>query len=304
MGHNHNHTHAHHHHPTPDTLNSLFIIAITLNLAYTIIQALFALYAHSMGLLADAGHNLGDVLGLLLAWGANWLLTKPANQAFSYGYKRTSILAAIANAMILVIACALIIYGSIEKLLYPHPIKAMTVVVVALIGIVINASTALLFMRGSHEDLNLKGAFLHLASDALVSAGVVVAAIIIYYTGALWLDPVVGLVIVAIILFGTWGLFYDSIKLMLDGVPKQIDHDAVKNYFENLPGVKAVHDLHIWGLSTRDNALTIHLIMPSANLTDADHQNIRKDMLETFKISHVTVQVEQGSETHPCHQCE
>lgn len=201
--HNRGHTHAHH---APQSFNLSFAIAISLNLIFTITEIIYALMANSMGLLADAAHNFGDVFGLVLAWGANWLLTRPARKRYSYGYKRTTILAAISNAGILIATTALIAYESISKLLDPSPVNEKIIIIVACIGILINGGTALLFMKGAHDDLNIKGAFLHLLSDALVAVGVVIGGILIYYTQEFWIDPVVGLLIVVTILWGTWGL--------------------------------------------------------------------------------------------------
>lgn len=304
MSHSHDHHHEHgncHHSVAPTGLNKVFMIAIVANLTYTIIQAIFALHANSMSLLADAGHNLGDVLGLLLAWGANWLLTQPSTENFSYGFKRTSILASAANSIILLVACVLIVYGAIDKLLSPQPIHEMTVVIVAAIGIFINLGSAVLFIQQSKNDLNIRGAFLHLASDALVSIGVVIAAIIVYFTHWLWLDPVISFVIVSVILYSSWQVLFRAIHLLLDAVPKNIEHQQVRSYFQAIPGVDSIHDLHIWGLSTRDTALTVHLIMPELRLSDQQHAEIRQDMLRKFKISHVTVQVEQSEGCYQCH---
>lgn len=302
--HNHDHQHAHgncHHSVAPTGLNKVFMIAIAANLIYTIVQAIFALHAHSMSLLADAGHNLGDVLSLLLAWGANWLLSQPSTENFSYGFKRTSILASAANSIILLVACILIIYGAVDKLMSPQPIHELTVVIVATIGIFVNLGSAFLFIQQSKHDLNIRSAFIHLASDALVSIGVVIAAIIIHVTHWLWLDPVISLVIVGIIIYSSWHLLSRATRLLLDAVPKSVDQRQVKSYFEKLPGVDSVHDLHIWGLSTRDTALTVHLIIPELGLTDLQHETIRQDMLKHFKISHVTVQVEQSEGCYQCH---
>src|SRR3990167_5343591 len=283
----HNHSHSH---PVPQSFNSAFAIAVTLNLTFTIFQIVFALFANSMSLLADAAHNFGDVLGLMLAWGANWLLTRPARKRYSYGYKRTTILAAITNALILVATSALIAYQSIYKLFHISAINEVIVIFVALIGIFINGGTALLFMKGAHDDLNIKGAFLHLMGDALISIGVVVTAGLIYFTHWMWLDPLVGLMIVAIILWGTWGLLRDSLSLILDAVPHYIDQHSVNDFLKNLPGVTAVHDLHIWGLSTKEIALTAHLVMPTTKLADADHEKINAILKEKFRINHVTIQ--------------
>jgi cobalt-zinc-cadmium efflux system protein len=303
--HNDHGNHRHNHH-APESFNMAFGIAVTLNLAFTSFQLGFAFIANSMSLMADAIHNFGDVFGLILAWGANWLLTKPARKRYSYGYKRTTILAALTNALILVATCALISYESIYKLLHITAINEKIVMIVALIGIIINTSTALLFMRGAHDDLNIKGAFLHLLGDALISMGVVLAAIIIYYTHWLWLDPLVGLLIVVIILWGTWGLLRDSVRLILDAVPHYIDQQGILHYFQQLPGVHAIHDLHIWGLSTKEIALTAHLVMPNESLTDADFAKINSVLKKKFRIDHATLQVESGSQDYPCvrsHQC-
>lgn len=302
-GHSHGHDqHGHSHaHPQPSS-HFAFAIAVVLNLGYTIAQAIYALMANSMSLLADAGHNLGDVLGLLLAWGATWLLTLPARKRYSYGFKRTTILAALSNAVILVATAALIAYESIYKLFHLSAIDSKVVIIVAIVGIIINGGTALLFLKGAEDDLNIKGALYHLLSDALISFGVVIAAGLIMLTGKVWIDPIVGLIIVLIILQGTRGLLRDSVTLLLDAIPHYIDHAGVKHYLTNLPGVIAVHDLHIWGLSTREVALTAHLVSPEGTLTDADYQKINSHLRNQFKIQHATIQVESGSLDHPCEQ--
>ncbi|MFN7096121.1 MAG: cation diffusion facilitator family transporter [Gammaproteobacteria bacterium] len=304
----HSHGHGHHHgpgghshaHAVPTNFNLAFALAVSLNLLFTLIEAGYAIFAHSMSLLADAGHNLGDVFGLVLAWGASWLLTKPSTERYSYGYKRTSIIASIINALMLVAACAIIAYESINKLMHPAIVDEKVVMIVAAIGIFINGGTALLFMRGQKEDLNIKGAYLHLASDALISIGVVIAATIILFTKLYWVDPVVGLLIVITILISTWELLRHSLDLLLDAVPRHINIIAVNTYLTNLDGVTAVHDLHIWGLSTREVALTAHLIMPEKMLTDADHVKIHEDLKQKYRINHVTIQVEKGSDEHQC----
>lgn len=299
MGHYHSHSHDHDAH-SPHTSNLSFAIAVILNLVYTMAQVIYALLANSMGLLADAGHNFGDVLGLGLAWGANWLLTLPGRKRYSYGYKRTTILAAISNSLMLVAASAVIAYASIYRLFNPEPINTKLVLIVALIGIIINGGTSLLFLKGSHSDLNIKGAYYHLLSDALVSLGVVISALMIMWTGQVWIDPVVGLIIVAIILWAAWGLLRDSLSLILDAVPHYIDQVGIKEYLSQLPGVTSVHDLHIWSLSTREVALTAHCVIPNGNLSAADYQRINKTLRERFKVHHVTIQVETGSTDHPC----
>jgi cobalt-zinc-cadmium efflux system protein len=301
----HGHSHANDHHDhAPRSLNTAFAIAVSITAIYTGAEIIYALTANSMSLLADAMHNLGDVLGLVLSWVANWLLSLPARKRYSYGFKRTTIIAALANAFILVATSALIAYESIYKLIHPQVMNEMIVVVVGLIGIVVNFSCSMLFMSGAKSDLNIRSAFWHLLADALILAGVVLSALVIYYTGWAWVDPVVGIIIVAIVLWGTWGLLRDSLHLILDGIPHYVDHIGVKAYLHNIPGVTAVHDLHIWGLSTREVALTAHLIMPQNPLNDADHKRINNDLHEKFNVNHITLQVEAGSEDNPCARTE
>lgn len=295
--HHHEHSHAQH---APASFNLAFGIAVGLNLLFTIFQVIYAFVASSMGLLADAVHNFGDVFGLVLAWGASILLTLPARKRYSYGFKRTTILAALTNAIILVATSAIIAFESVYKLLNLTEVNGKIVIIVAFIGIFVNGGTALLFMRGAHDDLNIKGAFLHLLSDALISIGVVVGGIIILYTGKMWVDPLIGLMIVAIILWGTWGLLSNSVSLILDAIPHHIDQDAVEDYLKSIPGVATVHDLHIWGLSTKEVALTAHLVMPTSMLTDADHDEINLALKQNFRIDHVTIQVEKGSQDYAC----
>lgn len=303
--HHHSHHHAHDNHThAPQSFHFAFIIAIICNLSFTILQVVYALSANSMSLLADAAHNFGDVFGLILAWGANWLLRLPARQRYSYGFKRATIISALTNALILVATTALITYESFYKLTHlalMDAVNAKIVVIVALIGIVVNGGTALLFMKGSHHDLNIKGAFLHLLGDALISIGVVLAGVLIIFTNYLWIDPLVGLFIVAIILWGTWGLLRDSIRLILDAIPHYIDYKGIQTYLQNLPGVEAVHDLHIWGLSTKEVALTVHLIMPEQPLSDEDYMKINGILKQQFRVDHATIQVEKGN--HPEFKC-
>jgi cobalt-zinc-cadmium efflux system protein len=309
MGQHHSHDHGHHHdhhsHGAPAaTLNKAFAIAVTLTLAYTLVEITYALMADSMSLLADAAHNLGDVLGLALAWLANWLLAFPARKRYSYGFKRTTIIAALINGAILVATSALIAYESIYKLFHLSQMDEKTVIVIGIIGILVNFGSSMLFMRNAHDDLNVKGAYLHLLADALILAGVVVSAIIIKFTGWQLLDPIIGLIIVGIVLWGTWGLLRNSLSLILDAIPHYIDHHGVKKYLAEIPGVEAVHDLHIWGLSTREVALTAHLVMPNERLSDADYKKINTDLHDQFRINHVTIQVETGSSEDPCIRAE
>ncbi len=299
----HHHSHIHHdqghdHSGSLKNVNLSFIVAVSANLFYTIIEAVYAIITNSVSLLGDAGHNLSDVLGLLLAWGATYLASRKATELYSYGYRRTTILAAIINSVILVFAALYIAYASIDKLFAPTPIAEVVMMIVAAIGIVVNAGTALLFVKGRKNDLNLRGAFLHLAYDALISGGVVVAAIVIYYTGWLWIDPVLGLLIVVVILGGTWGLLRDSVNLILDAVPQGIDRKAVHDYLQQIAGVSQVHDLHIWAMSTFENCLTAHLIMPENTLWDSEesYAAIGASLKDNFNIHHVTLQVEKDQE--------
>jgi cobalt-zinc-cadmium efflux system protein len=298
------HSHSHDHHNVDSAyskINLSFAIAVGANLLYTFIEGGYAIYANSMGLLADAGHNLGDVLGLLLAWGASWLMVQPAKDRYSYGYKRSSVLASLLNAFLLVAASAIIAYESIVKLIHPSAVGEITVIIVAGIGIIVNASSAMLFAKGT-KDLNIKGAFLHLLADALLSFGVLVTGIIVYYTGWVRLDPLIGLVIVAVIVVGTWDLLRQSLRLILDAAPKHIEPEKVSAFLKGLPGVEAIHDLHIWGLSTREVALTAHLVMPKAGFSDAEFHDINHELLDKFSIHHVTLQIEKGYDGPPCTQ--
>jgi cobalt-zinc-cadmium efflux system protein len=301
-GHDHDHAHSSGHshaHHAPQSFNLAFATAVTLNLGFTVFEVIYALMANSMGLLADAVHNFGDVFGLVLAWGANWLMSLPARKRYSYGFKRTTIIAALANAIILVASSGVIAYESIQKLLNVTEVNEVIVMITACVGIFINGGTALLFMKGQ-DDLNIKGAFTHLMADALVAIGVVFAGVLIYYTGKMWIDPVVGLLIVATILFGTWGLLRDSVSLILDAVPRYIDYVGVKAFLESLPDVVEIHDLHIWGLSTKEVALTTHLVMKEGKPTNVDYKKIHMTLKDKFKIDHATVQVEMENSEFLC----
>lgn len=290
----HDHGHAH----AFDQVNLSFIIAVAANLAFTAVEAAYGFLTNSVSLLGDAGHNLSDVLGLLLAWGAAYLAVKSSGVNYSYGYRKTTILAAVINAVILTFTAGFIAWESIEKFVTPSPIAEIPVMVVATIGIFVNAGTALLFMRAGRSDLNLRGAFLHLAYDAAISAGVVVAAAVIYFTDWLWLDPAVGIFIVVVILAGTWGLLKDSLNLILDAVPAHIDQTEVRDYLQNIEGVSQIHDLHIWAMSTHETCLTAHLVMPENTLWDSEdgYAKISRDLETRFHIHHVTLQVERDLE--------
>ncbi|MGC1854382.1 MAG: cation diffusion facilitator family transporter [Candidatus Aquirickettsiella sp.] len=295
-------SHTHHNHSTFVTLNVSFAVAILLNSGFLLTEVVYGFIAHSVSLLSDAVHNFGDVLGLLMSWGASVLVKRRATQRYSYGYKKLTILAALANALLLVLTSALIVYESINRLNHPKEINEVIVMIVAFIGMLINGGTALLFMRKSSSDLNIKGAFLHLAYDALIALGVVLAGAAIYFTGWLWVDPIVGLLIVGIITWGSWNLLRRSVELILGAVPYGVNQKAVYNYLKELPGVQEVHDLHIWGLSTQETALTAHLIMPEGGLSDKDHLKINRVLAKEFHIQHITLQVEQGQKKYPCEQ--
>ncbi len=276
-----------------------FGVGIALNLSFVAVEIFYGLTANSSALLADAGHNASDVLSLVFAWAAIWIAgKKPAGQ-YTYGLRRSTILASILNALLIVAAAAVISWDAIRKFQEPTEVAGMIIVLVAGIGVVINTITALMFMKGQKEDLNIKGAFLHMAADAGVSLGVVIAGLVIRYTDANWVDPVVSLVIVGVIIYGTWGLLRDSINLALDAVPKDIDVGAVRNFLESKAGVTQVHDLHVWGLSTTESALTVHLVVPGG----ADDQLlacIRNDLRERFGIDHTTIQFELNDGEDDC----
>lgn len=296
-GHGHGHSHHHSHSHVPGKSHSrAFAIGVALNTGFVVVEAAFGFLSGSMALVADAGHNLSDVLSLLIAWGATALVMRPPSARFTYGFKSSSILAALANAALLLLALGAITVETVRRLFEPAPVEGGTVMIVAAIGIVINTVTALLFMRGRHDDLNIRGAFLHMAGDAAVSAGVVIAGFIILRTGAWWIDPVTGLLIVAVIAWSTWGLFKDSLRMGLLGVPDGIDHGAVRDFLCNLPGVSAVHDLHIWPMSTTETALTAHLVMPAGCPGDAFLHDLAHELEHDFGIGHATVQVEQAAD--------
>lgn len=283
----------HQHKPvfTKDHLNKAFVVAIGLNLGFTGIEAIFALLANSSSLLADAGHNLGDVMGLLLAYMANRLTQKSVSSTYSYGFKRSTILAAIANALILVVASCIIGIEAIFQLMHPHPIRTLDVMIIASIGIFVNAISAWLFVQDKDKDLNVKGAFLHLMADAAISLGVVIAAIVIYFTGWMIVDPIVGLIIVGLILVSGYELMRDSLNLALDAVPRDIQPTKVIRYLENVDGVIGAHHLHIWALSTSENALTVHLVVQRP-LNNKVYRDINQSLQKEFNIHHATIQTE------------
>jgi len=276
-----------------------FAIGVSLNLIYVIVQVGFGIRANSVALLADATHNLSDVLGLLLSWGAIVLATRSPTQRFTYGLRGSSILAALVNGAVLLLVTGGIAWEAVQRLFEPAPVAGGIVIAVAALGIVVNAATAWIFHAGRKDDLNVRSAFLHMAADAVVSLGVVLAGIGIVYTNWLWLDPAVSLIVAVVIVAGTWSLLRDSVRLALDAVPNGIEIDLVRSYLAGLPGITEVHDLHIWGMSTTDNALTAHLVMPQGHPGDSFVSNICKHLHDTFRISHATIQVETDPD-HPC----
>jgi cobalt-zinc-cadmium efflux system protein len=299
QAHSHGHDHGSH---APADFGRAFAIGIVLNLGFVIAEAVTGQLAHSLALLADAGHNLSDVLGLALAWIATVLVRKSPTARRTYGLRRSSVLAALVNALLLMLAICAIAWEALQRLPVPEPVASGTVMAVAGAGILVNGITAWLFSSGRQRDVNIRGAYLHMAADAAVSLGVVLAALAMRFTGWLWLDPVVSLVIVVVIAIGTWGLLRDSVNLALDAVPAHIAPEQVEAYLAALPGVVAVHDLHIWGMSTTEAALTVHLVKPDASFDDALLSRINREMHEKFAIDHCTVQFERGDDAHPCGQ--
>lgn len=294
LGHSHesDHGHDHGHAHAPKDFGNAFLIGVVLNTGFVIIEVIYGWISGSMALIADAGHNLSDVLALLLAWGASVAAKCPPNERFTYGYKSSTILAALANAALLLIAIGAIAYETLHRLSDPAPVAGMTMVIVAGIGIAINAGTAMLFMRGRKHDINIRGAFLHMAADALVSLGVVLAGIAIILTGAQWIDPAVSLLIVLVIAWGTWGLLKDSVSMSLLAVPKGISEKAVRGYLSSLKGVSEVHHLHIWPMSTTETALTAHLVMPDGHPGDAFLREAAHGLSHDHRINHSTIQIE------------
>jgi cobalt-zinc-cadmium efflux system protein len=292
----HEHDHSSDHPQAAINYSKAFAIGIALNVSYVAVEAVFGLFAHSLALVADAGHNMSDVLSLLLAWGASEFGQSKPSKRFTYGLRSSSILASLANAIILLIAIGAIAWEAFQRFSQPQEVPAVTVMVVAGFGVLINAATALLFMSGRHRDLNIKGAFLHMAADAGVSLGVVLAGLAIKLTGQYWIDPAMSLVIVAVIAIGTWGLLRESIRLALLAVPEGVELERVEHYLASLPGVTAVHDLHIWPMSTTQTALTAHLEMPNASGGDEFLHRVCQHLHDEFQIEHSTIQIEQSAE--------
>jgi cobalt-zinc-cadmium efflux system protein len=300
----HKHQHGaggHHHHHAPAAGHGrAFSIAVALNVVIVVVQAVYGVLANSTALLADAGHNLSDVLGLLLAWGATWLATRRPSARYTFGLGASSILACLINAGLLLFASGVIVAEAVERLMNPSPVAGLDVFFVATIGMVVNGFSAWLFMRGQEEDLNIRGAFLHMAADALVSAAVAISGLVILGTGLTWVDPVMSIVVVAVIVYGTWGLLRDSVRLALDAVPPGVDLQKIRDYLAAQPGVTDVHDLHVWALSTTGNALSVHLVIPSGHPGDKAIDGIVGTLREEYDMHHATVQIDLGITHHHC----
>jgi cobalt-zinc-cadmium efflux system protein len=302
--HEHKHDHGHasgHAHGMPiDGVNLRMGIAVALNLVFVVIEGGFGFLSNSVALIADAGHNLSDVLGLVCAWGALLLGRRPPGAKFTYGLGRSSVLAALVNAVLLLLACGAIAWEAASRLGAPPPVAGRTVMAVAGIGIVINGISAWMLHAGSHGDLNRRSAYIHMLSDAAISAGVVLSGLAIVFTGWSLLDPIVSLVIVAVILVSTWRLLRDSLTLSLDGVPASVNSSAVMSYLADQRGVTDVHDLHIWALSTTSVALTAHLVVPDRGAEDALLISLTPDLKRRFRIQHATLQIERDRCEHGC----
>ena len=302
--HHHDHDHSHSHMPVLTHVNTAFIIGIILNLLFVIIEATVGLYIHSLSLLGDAGHNLTDVGALAISLLAFKLMQKKPSKEYTYGYRKTSILAALLNAVLLLLTIGAIAYEAIRRLFHPEQVEGTDIAIVAGIGIAVNAATAFLFMRNKEHDLNVKGAYLHMMADAAVSLAIVVAGIIIHYTNWYWLDPAFSIIIVVVILVSTWSLLKDSVRLALDGVPADIDVDTLRAAAEKTKGVVRIHHLHVWAMSTTQNALTTHVVVQT-HLTMQEVQCIKEDLKHIFlhqNIQHSTIEIE--TEEVPCKEVE
>ncbi len=295
-GHGHGHGHQHHHHHVPSSHGKAFAIAVTLNVLFVLAETAASFVSGSTALLADAGHNLGDVLSLLLAWGASVLAARPPGPGYTYGLKSSSILAAIANAALLWIALGAVMLETVQRLWQPNEVNGMQVMAVAGAGIVVNAASALLFAKGSKDDLNLRAAFQHLMADAVVSASVVFVGLMVVLTNQNWIDPLASIAITIGLAWASWDILKDAVKMGLLAVPRHIDEAAVKAFLAEQDGVTAVHDLHIWGMSTTECALTAHLVVPEGVTGDAFLRDIGKELEQRFRIHHATIQIETGSD--------
>lgn len=284
-----------HHHLHAENYGRAFAVGIALNMLFVLVEAFYGWRADSLALLSDAGHNLSDVLGLLIAWGGFYLAQLRPNQKHTYGLGRTTILAALFNALILLIAIGGIVWEAASRFNHPVPIQGGIVMLVAAIGVVVNGITAWLFMSGNKDDLNLRGAFLHMSADALVSLGVVIAGAVFIWTGWMWLDPAISLLIALVILLGTWDLLRHSLHLSLDGVPASVELNNVRSYLLALPGVSEVHDLHVWAMSTSEIAMTVHLVVRDGHPGDDFLHRVAEELRHDHAIEHATIQIENSA---------
>lgn len=292
----------HHHHHAPADYNRAFAVGVALNIIFVVVEVFYGVIADSLALLTDAGHNLSDVMGLLLAWGASYLAGKQPSLRRTYGYSRATILASMLSGLLLLAAVVVISWEALNRFVTPAEPAGQTIMVVAGIGVVINSVTAWFFVSGKDHDLNIRGAYLHMAADALVSLGVVVSGFVIWKFGLKWFDPLSSLLIAVVIFWSTWGLLRDSLNLAIDAVPPNLDPSEVRNWLNAQPGVTGLHDLHIWPMSTTHTALTAHLLMPEPPADDEFLHNLTKQLQERFGISHATFQIERGNHEHPCIQ--
>jgi cobalt-zinc-cadmium efflux system protein len=292
----------HHHHHAPPDYTRAFAAGVALNIGFVVVEVIYGLAADSLALLTDAGHNLSDVLGLLLAWGASALAKRRPSTRRTYGFSSATILASLVSGLLLLAAVAVIAWEAVGRFSHPVAPAGKTIMVVAAIGVVINTVTALFFVSGKDHDLNIRGAYLHMAADAAVSLGVVVSGALIWWYGLNWLDPLISLLIVVVIFVSTWGLLRDSLNLAVDAVPRNVDPSAVRSFLSTRPNVSALHDLHIWPMSTTDTALTCHLVM--ARFPEDDHflNELSKQLHAQFGIGHATIQLEHGDDDIVCHQ--
>lgn len=292
--------HSHHNHSRVMNYGKAFLIGISLNVLFVAVEWTYGWLANSLALMADATHNLSDVLGLMLAWGGTVLARRQPSARFTYGLRGTSILAALGNSVLLLLVTGGLMWEAIHRFGEPQSVQSEIVIAVASLGIVINGVTAWLFRSGSKSDLNLRGAYLHMAADAAVSFGVVLAGVLVFYTGWQWLDPLVTLALAVVIAWGTWDLLRDSFQLAVQAVPEAIDTDELRTYLALLPNVTMVHDLHVWGMSTTENALTVHLVCPSGHPGDEFLQKVAEDIEHQFHIHHTTIQIEVGNSPEEC----
>jgi cobalt-zinc-cadmium efflux system protein len=298
------HDHSHDHHleqALPDNRRA-FAVGVALNLGFVAVELVFGFLSNSLALISDAGHNFSDVIGLLLAWGASHIATFSPTRRRTYGLRKSSILAALINSILLLVAVGVIAWEAMHRFTHPEAVTSTTMIWIAAIGVFINTATALLFLRNRNSDMNIRGAFVHMAADAVVSLGVVLSGIVIYFTGASWIDPAMSLVIGVVIAIGTLSLFRESVDLSLDAVPRHIDPQAVETFMRERPGVVEVHDLHIWALSTTEVAMTTHLIMNPLPPDDRFLHDLAHDLKRHFGIGHTTTQIEYGDGEEACHQ--